>query len=171
MGQQFHMDFGFLRASMEDFRSTNVKTDQIVESFNGYKSYLLVVDKTTLYTWLFLTKTKKPPTNIIRIFLTKYGHEDGGLIRVDQGGELARCNEWRTMALKEHRYVVEPTGADSPSQNGQAERFNETIATITRTLLYGADLTARYWSAVALHAVYIMNRRPHSAIGKTPFEA
>eukprot|EP00804_Cyclotella_cryptica_P024685 CCRYP_001671-RA/>CCRYP_001671-RA protein AED:0.29 eAED:-0.05 QI:0/0/0/0.33/1/1/3/0/660 len=134
-------------------------------------SYLLVVDKTTRYTWIFPTKSKKPPVEIIRLFLSKYGHEDGGLIRVDQGGELARCTEWRTMVLKEHRYVVEPTGADSPSQNGQAERYNETIATITRTLLYGADLTAQYWSAAAVHAVYLMNRRPHSAIGRTPYEA
>ena len=82
---------------------------------------------------------------IISLFLDKYGHENGGLIRVDPGGELARSTEWRTMVLEKHKYVVEPTGADSPSQNGQAERYNETIATITRTLLYGADLTARYW--------------------------
>lgn len=75
------------------------------------------------------------------------------------------------MALNKYHYVVEPTGADSPSQNGQAERYNESIATTTRTLLYGADLTARYWSAAAIHAVYLLNRRPHSAINKTPFEA
>eukprot|EP00804_Cyclotella_cryptica_P013246 CCRYP_007032-RA/>CCRYP_007032-RA protein AED:0.39 eAED:0.39 QI:0/0/0/0.5/1/1/2/0/451 len=93
------------------------------------------------------------------------------MIRVDQGGELARSAEWRTVVLAKHRYVVEPTGADSPSQNGQAERYNESIATTTRALLYGADLTARYWSAAAVHAVYLMNRRPHSAINKTPYEA
>ena len=87
-----------------------------MESFDGFKSYLLVVDKTTRYAWIFPTKTKKPPVEIIRLFLEKYGHEEGGLIRVDQGGELAWCTEWRTMVLKEHRYVVEPTGADSPSQ-------------------------------------------------------
>jgi hypothetical protein len=75
------------------------------------------------------------------------------------------------MALNKYKYIVEPTGADSPSQNGQAERYNESIATTTRTLLYGADLTAHYWSAAAIHAVYLLNRRPHSAINKTPFEA
>ncbi len=61
------------------------------------------------------------------------------------------------MALDMYHYVVEPTGADSPSQNGQAERYNETIATMTRALLYGADLTAQYWSAAALHAAYLLN--------------
>lgn len=170
-GKQFHMDFGFLRASSEDFRKTNLKTDRIVESFDGYTSYLLVVDKATRYAWIFLTKTKDPPVGIISLFLEKFGNENGGMIRVDQGGELARSEEWRSMALNTYRYVVEPTGADSPSQNGQAERYNESIATTTRTLLYGADLTARYWSAAAIHAVYLLNRRPHSAINKTPFEA
>jgi len=93
-GKQFHMDFGFLRASSEDFRKTNLKTDRIVESFDGYTSYLLVVDKATRYAWIFLTKTKNPPVGIISLFLEKFGNEKGGMIRVDQGGELARSEEW-----------------------------------------------------------------------------
>lgn len=62
------------------------------------------------------------------------------------------------MVFSEFAYVVEPTGADSPSPNGQVERYNETVATIVRMLLYGANLPARYWSAAATHAVYLMNR-------------
>lgn len=48
------------------------------------------------------------------------------------------------MALNKYCYVVEPTGADNPSQNGQAERYNKMIATTTGALLYGTDLTAQY---------------------------
>jgi hypothetical protein len=51
------------------------------------------------------------------------------------------------------------------------ERFNNTIATIIRTLLYGANLPAKYWSVVAVHAVYLLNRRVHIAIDTTPYEA
>lgn len=83
------MDFGFLRASLEDFWTTNLKTDCIVESFDGYKSYLLVVDKATRYTWIFLTRNKKPPIGIISLFLDKFGHENGDIVRVDQEGKLA----------------------------------------------------------------------------------
>ena len=100
------MDFGFLCASAEDFRVTNLNTDRIVESFDGYKSYLLVVDKTTRYTWLFPRRTKKPPVGIISLILEKFGHENGGLIQVDQGGELACSTEWCTMVLKKYRYVL-----------------------------------------------------------------
>jgi hypothetical protein len=73
--------------------------------------------------------------------------------------------------LKDFQYKVEPTGADSPSQNGQVERYNETVATIVRTLLYGSQLPAKFWSVAAIHAVYLMNRRVHSSIGTTPYEA
>jgi hypothetical protein len=75
------------------------------------------------------------------------------------------------MVLRDYAYKVEPTGADSPSQNGQVERYNKTLATIVRTLLYGANLPAKYWSAAAVHATYLMNRRVHSTIQMTPYEA
>ena len=97
------MDFGFLRSSLEEFRKTNLKTDRIVESFDGYTSYFLVVDKATRYAWMFLTKTKQPPVGIITLFLEKFGHGDGGMIRVDQGGELARSGEWRSVVLTKYR--------------------------------------------------------------------
>jgi hypothetical protein len=41
---------------------------------------------------------------------------------------------------------VEPTGADSPSQNGGVEHFNQTLGTMTHALLYGASLPVEYWS-------------------------
>jgi hypothetical protein len=56
------------------------------------------------------------------------------------------------MALAEFNYKVKPTGADSPSQNGQTEKWNDTFAGTTHALLYGAGLSAEYWSATLLHA-------------------
>jgi hypothetical protein len=72
--------------------------------------------------------------------------------------------------LKDFGYVVKGTGADSPSQNGGAEIYNNTLAVKVRTLLYGLGLPAKFWSAALLHAVYLHNRLVHSATHKTPFE-
>ncbi len=47
---------------------------------------------------------------------------------MDQGGKLARSADFCTTILKEFNYVVEPTGADSPLQNGGAEIYNDTLA-------------------------------------------
>jgi hypothetical protein len=74
------------------------------------------------------------------------------------------------MTLTKFGYKIKPTGADSPSQNGQAEKWNNVFAVTTRALLYGAALEPKYWSAALLHASYLHNRRVHSCTGITPFE-
>jgi hypothetical protein len=93
-----------------------------------------------------------------------------GVVRTDQGGELAHCDAYRALMLDTFGYVVEPTGADSPSQNGGAEIYNNTLAVKTRTLLYGAGLPAKFWSIALLHFVYLHNRLVHSTTNKTPYE-
>jgi hypothetical protein len=130
-----------------------------------------ILDEKSKYSWLFLTKSKEPPIEVGWLFMKQFANENGWVVQVEQGGELARSDEWRTMMLKEFNYIFEPTGADSPSQNGQVERYNYTLASVVRALLYGASLPAKYWSAVAVHAIFLMNRRIHSAIKMTPYEA
>jgi hypothetical protein len=106
---------------------------------------------------------------ILRSFMKKFSIGDG-VVRTDQGGELARSSSFRSLMLNKFGYVVEPTGADSPSQNGGAEIYNYTLAVKVRTLLYGSGLPAKFWSAALLHAVYLHNRLVHSATNKTPYE-
>ena len=81
----------------------------------------------------------------------------GGLVCTDQGGKLARSNQFRNMLQKEFQYFAEPTGADCPSKNGAAEINNDKLAVKARTLLYGSGLPAKFWSAALLHSVYLHN--------------
>jgi hypothetical protein len=94
----------------------------------------------------------------------------GGFIRGDQGGKLARSHALIVMALTEFGYKVKPTGANSPSQNGQAKKWNDVFAITTRALLYGAALEPKHWSVALLHAVYLHNHHVHSRTSVTPFE-
>jgi hypothetical protein len=41
---EFFMDFGFLRASTDDYKCPNKILDRIVHLYNGYCAYLLIVD-------------------------------------------------------------------------------------------------------------------------------
>jgi hypothetical protein len=145
-GQGFYVDFGFLRASTSNYSKPNPESDRIVTSIDGFTSYLLVVDKFSRYMWIFLCMTKEPPIDEMSAFLSTFGLQEGGVIRCDQGGKLARSKEFCTRVLKDYQYKVEPTGADSPSQNGGVERFNQTIGATTRGLLYGSSLPATFWS-------------------------
>jgi hypothetical protein len=100
-----------------------------------------------------------------------HGYPDGGCIRTDQGGELASSEAFQDLLLREFRYTLEPTGANSPSQNGAVEIYNDTFGIQTSSLLYGAGLPAKYWSAALVHLVYLHNRLVHSATLCTPFKS
>ncbi len=138
--------------------------------YDGYSAHLVIVDGASRRVWVLLTKSKDPLIDILRAFMSKYGLKTG-LVQTDQGGEFARSSAFRTTMLNEFGYVVKSTGADSPSQNGGAEIYNNALAVKVRTLLYGSGLPAKFWSAALLHAVYLHNRLVHSAINQTPYEA
>jgi len=124
---RFYMDFGFMRSSTSDYTRPNKSTDQVVSSYDGYSSYLLVIDEVSRCAWVFLTKSKDRPIDIVWAFLTLHGHSDGGCIRTDQGGELASSSAFCDLLMREFRYCLESTGADSPSQNGAVEIYNDKL--------------------------------------------
>jgi hypothetical protein len=164
------MDFGFMRASSSEYGGSDKTRAHVIKSWDGYSSYLLIGNEASRYLWVFLTKSKDPPIDIVETFLARFGHADGGVVHTDQGGELARLTEFSDTILRNHQYVIKPTGADSPSQNGAAEIYNVKLAVRTRTLLFGSGLPAKFWSSALLHAVYLHNRLVHTVTRRTPFE-
>ena len=146
-GERFYLDFGFMWASTFDYARPTATDDRIIASYDGFSSYLAIVDEVSRYIWVFLCKSKEPPIDIMSAFLTRFKHPDGGFLHTDQGGELARSATFCKAMLEKFNYTVEPTGADSPSQNGQVERYNGVLAVTVRVLLYSAGLHAKFWSS------------------------
>ncbi len=159
-----------MHASASDHSRPDKSKDRNVQSFDGYSSYLLIVDEASQFVWIFLTASKEPPLNIIREFLTQHGHSNGGSMHINQGGKLARCSTLQDMLLLDFHYAFKPTGVESPSQNGAVEICNNKFAVRMRTLLYGSGLPAKHWSGALLHLVYLHNRLVHLATKTTPFE-
>ena len=163
VGQVFSMDFGFVKGKVDN---------RLVRSHDGYSSYILIVDHKTRYTWVFLTKNKSPPIQMIKTFLNVYGLKKDGvkLIRTDQGGELARSQQFCN-TVSACGYQIEITGADNSSQNGKAERPHRTLANMMRTSLENASLHPKYWSHALLHSTFVKNRLPHAAFNfkSTPY--
>jgi hypothetical protein len=168
--RRYYMDFGFMRASTSHYNRPGATSKQVVHFWDGYLSYLLIVDKATRYIWVFLTKSKTPPLDILNKFFTRFGHAHSGSVRTDQGGKLACSFALSDLLLRNYHYVLEPTRADSPSKNGAVETYNNKLAIRTRTLLYGSGLPAKYWSLALQHAIYLHNRLVHAVTKKTPFK-
>jgi hypothetical protein len=148
-----------MQASTNNYKRPDTSTDRIVMSYDDHAAHLLIVNSASCRVWAFLTKS----------FMAKFC-SGMGVVRTDQGEELDRSASFREMMLKDFGCMVEPTGADSPSQNGGAEIYNNTLAVKVRTLLYGAGLPAKFWSAALLHAVYLYNQLVLLATHKTPYK-
>jgi hypothetical protein len=57
------------------------------------------------------------------------------------------------------------------ARTGKVERPNGTFGTMVQFLIYSAGLSARFWSAALVHAVYLKNHLYHKALYMTPHEA
>lgn len=64
-GQHFQMDYGFMKGTGFCNKDGDGKT---ITSIDGYRAYCLIIDRKSRYTWIFLTKTKNPPIQIITSF-------------------------------------------------------------------------------------------------------
>ena len=172
-GQYLHADYGFVRGSDWSKKDSDGK---LVTSRDNFRSYCLVIDRKSQYIWIMLTKTKSPPILQLRNLLQKLGTKVKNsykTITTDMGGELAKSTAFKNMLLEtDVNYMLKTTGAHSSAQNGIAEKPNQDLARMMRSMLYGAGLGSEYWSYALRHAVYLKNRLPHTALKyKTPFEA
>jgi len=165
-GQNFGIDFGFMKGSGYCKKDEEGRT---ITSVDGYRSYFLIIDGKTRYTWVFLTKTKHPPIKLFEQFLKEHGHPTAHhrTIRCDKGGELWGSQAFRQVLLNAG-YILEPTAPQAPYQNGKAERPNRTFGRMVNSLLHNAGLGPEYWSFALLHAVYLKNRRIHRGTNQVP---
>jgi hypothetical protein len=78
--KQYYMNFGFMCSSPSEYSCPDKWMDHVIQLWDRYSSYLLIVNEASCYIWVFLTNSKDPPLDIIDQFLRKVGHKDGGSI-------------------------------------------------------------------------------------------
>ena len=170
-GQHFHLDFGFVRGS-EFKMETKKGKGPTITSIDGKNSYCLIIDRATRHIWIYMSNSKAPPVEPIRMILKKFGSRSTThrTVRTDQDKGLGRSLDFKAM-LKDKNFTLELTGTDSSMQNSQAERHHHDLAQMMRCMLHAAELGPEFWSYALAHAVYIKNRIPHLSINTTPFQA
>ena len=105
-----------------------------------------VASKTKHFVEWVKTQTEKYPKNI---------HTDGGGEYVNRD-----LNEF----LEAHGINFEYTEANSPQQNGIAERINRTIIEGSSAMLIQAGLDICFWEQSVRQFVFIKNHTPHKKL-------
>ncbi|GAU26487.1 hypothetical protein TSUD_294560 [Trifolium subterraneum] len=89
-------------------------------------------------------------------------------VRSDNGKEFISLSKFFISKGIQHQTSCVAT----PQQNGRVERKHQCILNIARALLLQSHLPSRYWGYATIHALFIMNRVPSSAIkGHIPYVA
>ena len=140
-----------------------------VESTEGYRYFLTLVDDCTRVTWIYFLKNKSHVSTVFPAFIQHVHLQYNARIksiRTDNAHELAFSDIVRTYGMI-HQFSC----AYTPQQNSVVERKHQHILNVARSLLFQSKLLLIYWTNCVSTAVFLINRTPSLLLDKkTPYE-
>ncbi|GKD75178.1 retrovirus-related pol polyprotein from transposon TNT 1-94 [Tanacetum coccineum] len=118
-----------------------------VESINGKRYLLVVVDDYSWYAWVFFLHSKDEASKVIISFIKKTQVNlqlQVQRVRTDNGTEFK--NKALAKFFDEVGISQQFSAARTPQQNGVLERMNRTLVEAARTMLTFANLPLFLWA-------------------------
>ncbi|GJX67787.1 retrovirus-related pol polyprotein from transposon TNT 1-94 [Tanacetum coccineum] len=143
-----------------------------VQSINGKKYILVIVDDYSRFTWVkFLRSKDETPAFVINLLkqLQVGLNKTVRFVRTDNGTEFV--NKELTDYYESVGITHEKTVPRTPQQNGIVERRNRTLVEAARTMLIFSKAPLFLWAEAVATACYTQNRSLiHTLHDKTPYE-
>ncbi|KAE8655608.1 F-box family protein, putative isoform 2 [Hibiscus syriacus] len=143
-----------------------------VTSLREAKYFVSFIDYYSRRCWVYPIKKKSDVFSTFKNFKARVELDSGNKIkcfRTNNGGEYT-SEEFDDFCMKEgikRQFTV----ANTPQQNGVAERMDITLLERTRAMLRDACLEKSFWAEAVNTTCYLVNRAPSTAIElKTPME-
>nr|GEZ60442.1 hypothetical protein [Tanacetum cinerariifolium] len=130
-----------------------------VESINGKKYFLVIIDDYSIYTWTHFLRSKDETPEVLINFLRLFQrelHAQVKTVRTDKGTEFLNKTLHAYFASEgvHHQTFV----ARTPEQNGVVERRNRTLVEACRTILSAAKVPLYFWAEAIATACFTQNR-------------
>ncbi|GJY39757.1 putative ribonuclease H-like domain-containing protein [Tanacetum coccineum] len=143
-----------------------------VQSINGKKYILVLVDDYSRFTWVRFLRSKDETPEFVINFLKQIQvglNKTVRYIRTDNGTEFVNqvmSKYYEGVGIFHQKYVPR-----TPQQNGVIERRNHTLVEAARTMMIFSTTLMFLWANVAATAYYTHNRSLiHTCYKKTPYE-
>lgn len=140
-------------------------------SHAGSKYYMTMLDLATDYTEVWCLRSKNEAVAAVKQYIAKQENLLNAkvkIFRTDRGTEY--CNQELSEFLATKGIIHQMTCAESPQQNGAAERLNRTLHDAIRAQLMAHSLCNSLWSEALHHAVYTLNRLHRGDCEHSPIE-
>lgn len=159
-----------LSAQPFDLIHTDIWGPFAIESVEGYKFFLTIVDDCTRVTWLYMLRNKSEVKTVFPDFLdhihTQY-HYIVKKVRSDNANELAFTDLFLSRGII-HQFSC----AYTPQQNSVVGRKHQHLLNVARALLFQSDVPLIYWSECVLTVVFLINRTASLLLNKlSPYKA
>ncbi|GJT65378.1 retrovirus-related pol polyprotein from transposon TNT 1-94 [Tanacetum coccineum] len=130
-----------------------------VESINGKKYVLVIVDDYSRYTWTHFLRSKDETPGVLIDFLTLVQrglHAQVTTVRTDKGTEFLNKTLHAYFTKEGIRHKT--STARTPEQNGVVERQNHTLVEAARIMLSAAKVPLFFWAKAIATACFTQNR-------------
>ncbi|GKC18168.1 integrase, catalytic region, zinc finger, CCHC-type containing protein, partial [Tanacetum coccineum] len=130
-----------------------------VESINGKKYVLVIVDDYSRYTWTHFLRSKDETPAVLIDFLTLVQrglHAQVRTVRTDKGMEFLNKTLHAYFAKEGIRH--ETSTARTPEQNSVVERRNRTLVEAARTMLSAVKVPFFFWAKAIATSCFTQNR-------------
>ncbi|GJS25229.1 retrovirus-related pol polyprotein from transposon TNT 1-94 [Tanacetum coccineum] len=127
-----------------------------VESINGKKYILVIIDDYSRYTWTHFLRSKDETPEVLIDFqrMIQRGLQAQVInVQTDKGTEF--LNKTLQTYFKKEGISHQTTIAQTPEQNGIVERRNRTLVEAARTMISACKLTLFFWAEAITTACYI----------------
>ncbi|GKD42157.1 putative ribonuclease H-like domain-containing protein [Tanacetum coccineum] len=143
-----------------------------VQTINGKKYILVIVDDYSRFTWVKFLRSKDETPAVVIKFLKQIQvglNKTVRFIRTDNGTEFV--NKTLYDYYENVGIFHQKTVPRSPQQNGVVERRNRTLVEAARTMLIFSKAPMFLWAEAVATACYTQNRSLiHTRHDKTPYE-
>ncbi|KAK1420482.1 hypothetical protein QVD17_22111 [Tagetes erecta] len=143
-----------------------------VQSREGFKSFLTIVDDYSRAVWLYLLKTKDQVSECIESFLNLMRNQYGATVKICRSDNGTEFTNLKLQNIFDKLGIIHQTScAYTPQQNGVVERKHRHLLNTARSLLFQGGLPLNMWNESILTAAYLINRTPSSVLnGMSPYE-
>lgn len=129
------------------------------DSVGDERYYISLIDDYSRFSWLYVMIDRKAETvmRTLDLWIRRVERQSGRtllVIRTDN------AREFRALIpeMDKRGIEMEFIEAETPPQNGVAERFNRYVLEITRALLIDSQINKRYWKYAVVTANYLRNK-------------
>lgn len=146
-----------------------------VWSMSGYRYIITFIDDHTRFNKVYLMRNKSDALNCFKSFHTcseKFLSSKGlklSVLQSDRGGEDSSAEFMKYMDL--FGIIPERTPAETPQQNGVAERFNRTLIEQIRTIMIAGNMPKFLWAEITFACSLLINISPPTKLdNSTPWK-